>query len=259
VTPNPYAAALDETGHRAWPLPRTPWLMTMGWRDLLFLHWPVEPAVVAPLLPSGLTLDTFDGKAWLSVVPFRMVDVGPRPLARLRAGMGFAELNVRTYARLGQRTGVWFFSLDAASRLAVRAARSLFALPYYFAGMRCERVEGGWIEYESERRDPRGSAARFRARYRPTGGVYTPAADSLDAWLTNRLCLFAHAPRRGLLVGEIHHRPWPLQPAEVELSENGMAAAAGIALPSTPPLAQFAGALDVVAWAPVAAATPGSA
>ena len=102
---------LSKTDHRPWPLPSRPWVMAMRWHDLLFLHWPVVPDLIRPLIPQGLELDTFDGSAWIGVVPFRMSGVRPHGFPRF-AGLAFQELNVRTYVWSPGRSGAWFFSLD---------------------------------------------------------------------------------------------------------------------------------------------------
>ena len=151
----------------------TPWVMRMRWLDLLFAHWPVPVETLRPLIPAGLEVDTFEGRAWLGIVPFRMEDVAPRFLPAVPGPGAFPELNVRTYVRWRGRGAVWFLSLDAASRLAVAGARTAFHLPYFRARMSSE-TEAGWVEYRSERTDPRGPAAVFDARYRPTGRSSPP-------------------------------------------------------------------------------------
>lgn len=238
---------LNETAHRPWPLPDTRWVMHMAWHDLLFLHWPVRPQVVRDLIPAALEVDTCDGWAWVGVVPFRMSGVRPRYTPDLPFTSAFPEINVRTYAKAAGRAGVWFFSLDAMSRLAVRVARAWYGLPYYFAHIRAENKDE-WIEYDSSRAHRGSPPAEFKASYRPTGAVYRTSPGEMDHWLTERYCLSA-ADRRGRVgYGDIHHVPWPLQPAEAEIRVNTMAVAAGIALPDSRPVAHFARRLDVVAW-----------
>jgi uncharacterized protein YqjF (DUF2071 family) len=215
----------------------------MRWHDLLFLHWPVRPEVVRPLIPGVLELDTFDGRAWIGVVPFHMSGVRPRCWP---GGMAFPELNVRTYVKSRGRSGVWFFSLDATSRLAVRAARISYGLPYYDARIMIGR-EREWIHYHSARVHKGAAPAEFEASYKPIGPVYYAAPGALDHWLTERYCLYAS--RRGRVVyGDIHHAPWPLQPAEVEPRVNAMTDQIAIELPRIQPLAHFARRQDVVAW-----------
>ncbi|MGH7833033.1 MAG: YqjF family protein [Candidatus Binatia bacterium] len=215
----------------------------MRWHDLLFLHWPVRPEVVRPLIPGALELDTFDGCVWIGVVPFHMSGVRPRCCPR---GMAFPELNVRTYVKSRGRSGVWFFSLDATSRLAVRAARISYGLPYYDARITIER-ERESIHYHSTRLHKGAAPAELDASYKPIGPVYYAAPGTLDHWLTERYCLYAS--RRGRVVyGDIHHTPWPLQPAEVELRVNAMTEQIAIEVPKIQPLAHFARRQDVVAW-----------
>ena len=236
--------------HRPWPPPRTPWVLQMRWHDLLFLHWSLPPDVIRPLIPEPLELDTFEGQGWIGIVPFRMSGVRLRFMPRFTA-MAFPELNVRTYVKYGEKTGVWFFSLDAASKLAVRGAR-LLGLPYYDARM---TVAAGdkTVAYRSLRIHRHAPSAKFEARYEPTGPVYHSTAESLDRWLTARYCLYAARGNR-VVYGEIDHPPWPLQPAELDLRVNTMTNALDIALPQTKPLLHFARRLDVIAWPVVRAA-----
>jgi uncharacterized protein YqjF (DUF2071 family) len=223
--------------------------MRMRWVDLLFAHWPIDPDAIRALIPTGLELDTYDGRAYLGIVPFGMEDVGPRGLPAPPIIGAFPELNVRTYVRRGDRTGVWFLSLEAASRVAVEGARTFFHLPYFLADMELRR-EGEVVEYHSTRRDPRGPAAALDIRYRPTGPVELAAPGSLEAWLTDRMRVLAIDRRGEVVRTEIAHRPWPLQPASAWIRDESMAAAHGLVLPDQPPHLRYAARLDVVAWWP---------
>jgi uncharacterized protein YqjF (DUF2071 family) len=235
--------------HRPYALPTRPWVLAMRWHDLLFMHWPVPAAALREHIPPALALDTFDGAAWLGVVPFRMTGVRPRYVPPLPRVSAFAELNVRTYVVAEGKPGVWFFSLDAADPIAVRVARRAFHLPYYDARMVC-LPEAGGIRYASLRTHRGAPPAEFRARYRPVGPAYHSTPGTLDHWLTERYCLYA-ADRRGQVRrGDIHHARWPLQPAEAEAEINTMTAQIGLRLPDLPPLLHFARRLDVVAWLP---------
>jgi uncharacterized protein YqjF (DUF2071 family) len=241
------AGILARTEHRPWPVPDRPWIMRQTWRDLAFLHWSCDAELLRPHVPAGLELDTFDGRAWIGVVPFHMTGIRLRGLPPVPGTHAFAELNVRTYVRGADRAGVWFFSLDAASTLAVEVARAWFHLPYFRASMRTEERDGR-IEYASERRDRRGADAELVARYRGLGPA--PAArGSLEHWLTERYCLFAS--RRGsVVVADIHHVPWPLERAEVDIERCTMTDGHGVSVAGRAPLAHFAKRLDVVVWAP---------
>jgi uncharacterized protein YqjF (DUF2071 family) len=243
------SAILQELAHRPWPLPAGPWVMAQSWHDLLFAHWPVDAAVLRPLLPPQLLVDTHEGQAWLAVVPFRMTGVLLRGMPAVPWLSAFPELNVRTYVTLGGQPGVWFFSLDAGNSLAVAIARWWFHLPYFHARMSCE-ARSGWIHYQSERVHRGTSAAMLEGRYRPVGEVFSPRRGTLEYFLTERYCLYT-ADRHGRIIrGEIHHSPWPLQVAEVEFTGNTMAEAAGIVLPPRKPLLHFSRGQDVVVWRP---------
>jgi len=241
-------AILGEVAHRPWPMPDGPWLMTQTWHDLLFAHWPVDAGVLRALVPSTFSLDLFDGTAWLAIVPFRMTNVAPRGMPSMPWISEFAELNVRTYVRVGDKPGIYFFSLDAGSALAVRTARSLLNLPYFVAKMRV-MANGDAIEYESQR-EHHPVAARFCATYRPVGAPSQPLAGSLEYFLTERYCLYNQDRRGAPYRLEIHHPPWQLQPAEAAFRRNTMADAARMPLPGIQPLLHFAKRQDMVAWAP---------
>jgi hypothetical protein len=224
--------------------------MAQRWHDLLFAHWPVAPEDLRPTIPAGLELDLHNGRAWVGVVPFRMSGIALRllPLA-VPWFSAFLELNVRTYVTApgGERPGVFFYSLDAANPVAVALARRWYHLPYFFARMQL-RERGGWIEYASHRAHPGAPRAKFTGRYRPVGEPFRAQPGSLEAWLTERYCLYSADPHGRVYRGEIHHIPWPLQPAEAELDFHHLTAQHGIRLPDVPPLLHFTRWLDIVAW-----------
>jgi uncharacterized protein YqjF (DUF2071 family) len=226
--------------------------MTQTWHQLLFAHWAVPPETMRPLVPAAFEIDVFDARAWIGIVPFYMTNVAPRFVPSLPWVSEFPELNVRTYVRVGDRgdrPGVYFFSLDAGSALAVHTARTLLNLPYHSASMTVTTSRTGDVVYES-RRDAVGRPAEFRAVYRPTGDVFAPARGSLEYFLTERYCLY-HVTRRGRPYRlDIHHPPWPLQPARAEFGRNSMAEVNGLTLPTEPPLLHFSLRQDMVAWPP---------
>jgi uncharacterized protein len=239
---------LNQTGHRPWPMPASPWLMTQTWHELLFAHWPIDIDVLRRLVPSAFAIDTFEGRAWLGIVPFRMTNVAPRFVPALPWVSAFPELNVRTYVRVGDRQGVYFFSLDASNPVAVGVARTLVHLPYFTASMACRDDEDGWIRYRSERTSASAPPATLIARYRPIGPAHPPVPDTLEHFLTERYCLFTVDDAGRPYTLDIHHPPWPLQPAEAVIEANTMARANGITLPDTTPLLHFARRQDMVAW-----------
>ena len=186
------------------------------------------------------------------MIPFLMSDVRPRFAPSVLA-FRFPELNVRTYVRHKHKPGVWFFSLDAASHLAVWTARRFYHLPYRFAKM-STFSRGEFIEYQSRRAGV--PDAQLRCRYRPLGTPVHFRAGTLDSWLTDRYCLFAINRRGEIFRGDIVHEPWPLQPAEVEIETNTMTSPLGLVLPPETPLVHFAKRLDVRAWALIRSGAP---
>jgi uncharacterized protein YqjF (DUF2071 family) len=225
--------------------------LRMTWVDVAFLHWPVAVDAIRPLVPPGLEIDSFDGRAWIGVVPFEMRNVAPQGLPPIPTASDFPELNVRTYVKHGAHAGVWFFSLDAGSWLAVMGARGAANLPYFHARMAITRPGPDDVSYESERTHPGSTPAAFRAWYRPTGDAFASVPGTFEDWSTNRLCLFSSTHEGGLQRLDIEHAPWPLQPAVTDVVLNTMAAASGIALPAEKPHVLFARQLDVVAHWPV--------
>jgi uncharacterized protein YqjF (DUF2071 family) len=240
-------AIVKKVAHRPWAMPNRPWVMTQTWHDLLFAHWRVEPSQLRSKVPLAFELDLFNGEAWIGIVPFYMTNVAPRGVPSLPWVSKFPELNVRTYVRVGDRTGVYFFSLDAGSALAVRVARTLLNLPYHSASMAVSQTPNG-IEYRSVRdSDP---TAEFTGTYWPVGSAFVATGGSLEYFLTERYCLY-HVNRHGAPYRlEIHHPPWLLRRAEAQLIRNTMADVNGFRLTEQPPLLYFAKRQDTVAWAP---------
>jgi uncharacterized protein YqjF (DUF2071 family) len=250
-----HATLTQHTEHRLWPIPSEPWVMRQTWYNLLFAHWPIPAEVMAALIPPQMQLDTYDGLAWVGVVPFGMTNVAPRGVPNVPGLSTFPELNVRTYVKRPAppdadatvtKPGVYFFSLDAGNPLAVLGARIGFNLPYFNAKMGFTE-DNDRIRYHSHRTHSGAKAADFEAEYGPVGEVYTSQPGALDHWLTERYCLYTTSGKR-LYRADIHHLQWPLQPAAAEITTNTMAAAAGIQLPSQPPLLHFAKRIDMVNW-----------
>lgn len=245
----PVVSHVCQRSDRTWPLPRAPWVMRMRWSELLFAHWQVDPDLVQKQLPGGLTVDTFDGAAWVGVVPFLMSDVAPRWCPAVPGLSAFPELNVRTYVMRDEKPGVWFFSLDAANAVAVRVARATFCLPYMDASMSMVAEDPAGICYDSTRTHRGEHPAKFRARYSGHGDRFQAAPQTLEHWLTARYCLYSSNARGELFRGEIEHPPWTLRQASCEFLENTMGAACGFEFTAQPHLL-MADPLAVKAWWP---------
>jgi uncharacterized protein YqjF (DUF2071 family) len=231
-------------------MPRSRWIMTQTWHDVLFAHWPVERAVLEARLPRSCPLDLFDGQAWLGIVAFEMSNVAPRLVPALPWLSAFAEINVRTYVRVDDKPGVYFFSLDATNPIAVWLARRFFHLPYHTAAIEVVR-KAHTVGYSCRRRN---AEARFDAIYGPAGAAAEAVAGSLEYFLTERYCLYTVDAANRLLRCDIHHPPWPLQPATATIGANTLAEAAGISLPPIAPVVHFSKRQDTVNW-PLSALT----
>jgi uncharacterized protein YqjF (DUF2071 family) len=218
--------------------------MAQTWRDLLFAHWTVPAAEIARVGPAPLELDLWESGAWIGVVPFRMDRIHPRGMFPLPLLSATPEINVRTYVKFCGKRGVYFFSLHASNRAAVKVARRFFHLPYFQATMNV-RNEGELIHYASL-----GDSVAFRGSYRPCGDVATARSGTLEHWLTERYCFYTLDKAGRVIRGEVDHPEWPLQPAEASIEMNTMTAPFGIALMGAPPLLHFCRRIDVVLWMP---------
>jgi hypothetical protein len=209
------------------------------WTDLLFVHWRIPVEMLVPLLPRELTVDTWEGEAWVGLVPFRMSGVRPWWSPALPGISNFPEANVRTYVhRDGRDPGVWFFSLEAAQWLAVRLARWGWHLPYYWASMQVERLESR-VEYRSRRlsREGRSATVRTVAEIGPVlpsnkDGQAVPG--TFEHFLVERYLLYSQSRRGVLYRGQVHHTPYPLRQAKLLEFQESLLAAAGIFPPDPP-------------------------
>ncbi len=214
------------------------------WQRLLFVHWRCDPELIAPLIPPGLSLDTFEGSAWVGLVPFSISGLRPWWSPPVPGARAFNEVNVRTYVHYRRRDpGVWFFSLDATNRLAVAVARAWWGLNYHFAKMSV-RSAGDLVHYEAARRLRRGrAAAHIVAQVGPKlgdddanrplpPGLAVP--DTLDHFLIERYLLYSQRPSGPLFRGQVHHAPYQLHEVSLLSCEQSLLTASGIR-PNTPP------------------------
>lgn len=238
---------LQRTEHRPYPVPYHPFVMRQTWSDLLFAHWPISKDLMKRAVPNGLEIDTYDGFAWLGIVPFKMRNVRHRLLPAVPGLSNFLEINVRTYVTVGGYPGVYFLSLDASNPLAVHMARIWYQLPYFTARMGCSR-NGDEFNYYSARADDQAPAAQFRGRYRPVGDVFLAQRGSLEEFLTERYCLYVVDSDGQIFRGDVHHQPWPLQMAEAEIAVNTMVEFFEFDLSKSDPILHFARDLETIEW-----------
>lgn len=219
--------------------------LEMGWRHLLFENYPVDPAVVDAHLPDPLAVDEFDGDAWLSVVPFTNVAVRPRGVPA-RFGMALPELNLRTYVTCDGQPGVYFFNLDAEGLLGVVGARLFQHLPYYYARISLDVVDGE-VRFTSHRRHPGARPAAYEATYGPAGDPFRAPEDALARFLVERYRFYTQSAGGTLRYANVAHEPWTLYPATADVERNTLFEADGFAHPSSTPIRYYSPGVDVTA------------
>ena len=221
--------------------------MHQTWGKLLFMHWRIEESELRPLIPAGLEIDTFDGTAWIGVIPFTMWDIrGLPPFMPAMPGLSAAhELNVRTYVHYQGVPGVWFFSLDCNSPPAVLAARTFYHLPYFNADIDLAE-HAGTIDYASTRTEK--PVASFHGSWNIGETIPFSHPDSLEFFLTERYCLYAERDRQ-LYRARIFHQPWPLQKATINSYESSMIEVLGLKSRRDEPALNYVEAIDVEIWA----------
>ena len=202
--------------------------MNMTWKDLLFIHWRVDPELLQKTLPEGLEVDTFDGSAWIALVPFTMAATRPSFFPPLPIARNFHECNVRTYVLKDGVPGVWFYSLDAASRIAVFGGRHLWHLNYVNARFQVKKNDRTH-DYRLKRQDGKGTRIKWRT------GDAMPRSEfgSLRHFLTERYNLYSGKDQR-IWRGAVHHEPWTLRQAELLELDDELVSEAGIEMIGDP-------------------------
>lgn len=240
---------LDHLDHRPWDLPASRWTMTQTWHNLLFAHWSLSPDALRQVIPSELELDTFDGEAWLGIIPFRLSGVRLRGWPAMPFVSGFPEINVRTYVVRDGKPGVYFMSLDADNPLGIMLARPWFRLAYHYSRINVQAVADK-IRFDSHRKAGSGSrCADFKATY---GHCHEPPflalPGTLEHWLTERYCYYSVSRSHRIYRCDTHHEPWPLQRAQALIGENTMSLSHGISLPDREPLLHYSRYMKALVW-----------
>ncbi|AXG08838.1 YqjF family protein [Haloplanus rubicundus] len=219
--------------------------LAMGWRHLLFENWPVDPAVMDAHLPDALSPDTYDGTAWLSIVPFTNVAVRPKGLPA-SVGVRLPELNVRTYVTRDGVPSVYFFSLDAQGVASVLGARLFHHLPYYYARISLDAADGR-VRFSSRRRHPGARPAHYEGTYWLTGEPFAAPDDPFAAFLVERYRFYTEAQDGSLRYTDVSHDPWTLSPAAADIETDTLLRSHGFARPDADPVYYYSRGLDVVA------------
>lgn len=245
--------------HRPWLPPDSHWLLSQSVNDLLLAHFAIEPATLRKLVPEELTLELYDGIAWLTVSPFSVSHVRPSGVPPLPGLSFFSQINVRTYVTMRGKPGLYFFSVDATNLSAVWFARVFFRMQYWHSsiqvsGATIQSRKGAATEIHFRAKRLHGPAAqqgpaRLDVVYAPQGEAEKARAGSLDKFLTERYCVYSWH-RQKFYCTEIHHQPWPLQRVQVDFRANSIAEPLGLSLPLQPELCHFSRSIKMLAWAP---------
>jgi hypothetical protein len=248
--------------HRPWLPPDAQWLLSQSWDDLLFAHFAMDPRTVRRLVPDSLTLDLYDGAAWLTISPCRTSHLRPSGVPPLPGFSFFSQLTLRTYVTMQGKPGLFYLSVDVANLSAVWFARMFFRMQYWHAAI---QISGATMQARNPGDDRRihfrssrlhGPAAvdgpaKFDVIYSPEGDPRRVERDSLDEFLTERYCAYSWS-RRKYYRTELHHQPWLLQRTGVEIRANSIADPFGLTLPPRPDVCHFSRSLKMLVWAPEA-------
>jgi uncharacterized protein YqjF (DUF2071 family) len=231
------------------PVGRKP-VMYQTWKELLFLHWEIDPQLIQKTLPEGLYVDTFEGKAYIGLVPFFMLNIRPTWFFSVPGISNFLEVNVRTYVHDKNGVpGVWFYSLDANQSLAVWLARTFFKLPYYNAKMSAKwNAAKDALLYTSERK---GTSQKSTFNYVAKQDLIEASYGTLDFFLLERYILFSwNSSKKKLMKGQVFHTPYQYANTEVYQWDDTLLRLNQFSLPNEPPLLmQYASGVDVDVFA----------
>ena len=242
------AEITGQTDHRPSPLPKMPWVMAMKEEDLLYIHWPVPVERLRPLVPTELEIETYEGQAWLTMIPFQMTQLHLRGLPPIPGLSTVPQVELRTYVRMKEQSGVTFLSLDANHPLITWVAGNIFQLPYLNAKVELTKRKNS-IYFQCRRpASDTTPAAEFVGSYWPVGRPSQAKPGSLEYFLVERYVLFVKGLGNLIYWGAVHHLPWKIQSVEVEIETNTIPAAAGIELPETNPLLYYAAGRNVITW-----------
>ncbi len=242
MMPTGHTDSIDRLAIRSRP-PGPP-LMHQAWEDPLFLHWPIDPALLRPLIPPRLSIDTFEGRAWIGVTPFFLSGLRAVSLPPLPGFSSFYELNVRTYVHYEGVAGLWFLSLYASKLLPVLGARLVFSLPYREAEMGARHSAQRFHYYLRRQHD---RPADFEAHWEVGEALPDPPVDSLEFFLVERYCLYT-AERGKLWRCRVYHVPWLLRSAELLFCRSNLIGLEGLPEPAAAPLAWSGGDQEVEVW-----------
>lgn len=245
----PFVDPTNETAQRPWPLPETPWVQRMRWHDPFFVHWPVAVDSLRRLVPKELSIDTFEGAAWVGITGFELSKVGLRYLPDVPLAPKFLALAVRTYVMAEGKPGVWFLSIDVSNKIIAILGRPVIGVPFFNAQMSQEDGYGGRSLW-SRRSHRNASAPEFEALFSPFGDPFRAEPNSLESFLMERYCFYTASPDGAVFRTELHHKPWILQPVDGTCLRNDYLSCHQIEEPTALPLFHVGRTIDVVTYPP---------
>lgn len=231
---------LNNVAHRPWKLPQRKWSFYQEWKRALFLHWKASRNSLIPFIPENIALDTFEGECWVSLVAFSMEKVRPRLLPSFPMISNFHEINVRTYLRANEKSGVYFLSIEAEKYLSASISRKLSGLPYEKSDIK--RNNENQLQTISSRNEQRGF--NFHAAFEP--GTALIKKDPLETWLTEKYCLYDQQHNQ-LFRYEVHHAPWPLYKVSIQALTTDYTIGT-LSLNKPPDLAHYSSGVKVIGW-----------
>lgn len=238
---------LNDIIHRPYPLPSKNWIMRQTWKNVLFLHWPIPLEKLRPHIPTSLQIDTYKGTAWLGIILFVLEGIYPFGLSSISLTPKFPEINVRTYVTYNGKPGIYFLSIDVDNWASLKIAKHWYHLPYHSAHISFQK-EGESFHCHSVRRENRNDPLSFHCKYASVSDVYAPKEGTLDHWLTERYCFYSSNNGVSIYCGEIHHQPWPLQKAKIELVNHTLFTPFHFDLPEEKPVIHFSPGVDSLMW-----------
>ncbi|KZS38524.1 hypothetical protein AWE51_25950 [Aquimarina aggregata] len=227
---------LNTVDHRPWKMPNEKWKFYQEWNNAIFLHWQVELSELKKFVPSELEIDLFDGKPWISVVAFTMEKIRPKNLPSFSPISNFDEINIRTYVKYNNKTGVYFLSIEGGKSLPCKIAKGMSELPYRFS--KIKRTENQYESNNSEFNDKLNIQFGI--------GKETTEKTELEKWLTERYALF-QGTEKSINEFEIHHLEWPINELELTNFEFNYPRFKNL-IKNDPIKTQFSKGVKVLAW-----------
>lgn len=231
---------IQTISHRPWTLPSGQWSYYQEWNSALFLHWKVSLDELVKLIPKGISIDTFNGECWITLVAFTMEKIRPRRLPSVAAISDFQEINVRTYLSKDGKKGVYFLRIEAGKKVSTFVAKLLSGLPYENANIDLQNMSNPYKYFASNN----NRNSKFDATF--TIGKRIANKTELDNWLTERYCLYLEK-NKILYRYETHHKPWVLDTVE-NLNLISTYKIGNILLDKKPDLAHYSNGVKVLAW-----------